>query len=281
MTRTFLLVMTLFLASALSTHPVESQERQDVVTVEDLIYCQVDGAALLADIAYPVMDEPLPVILYIHGGRWRAGSRTAASGIQVSDWAEHGYFAMTISFRLVTSTPAPAPQQDLMCAIRWIHAHADEYGLDPDRVYLSGWSSGGQQVALAATLGDDGYPLTGGWEDARSDVRAVMSISAPYDLPTLSWGDLWTPLAGDPVEARRLASPILQITEESRPMLIVHSDDDQSVPVEQALAMVEALEGAGVPHRFVHYTDRGHVGLTDEVVAEMLAFIAEVEREGW
>jgi dipeptidyl aminopeptidase/acylaminoacyl peptidase len=177
-------------------------------------------------------------------------------------------------------TSAPA-QQDLMCASRWLHAHAGEYGIDPDRIYLSGWSSGGQQVSLAATLGDSAYPRTGGWDDARGDVRAVMSISAPYDLNTLSWGDFWTPLVGDPLEARRLASPLHQISPATRPILVVHSDDDQSVPVGQALEMVEALERAGVPHRFVHCSDRGHVALTDEVVEEMLAFTAEVERQGW
>jgi hypothetical protein len=61
-------------------------------------------------------------------------------------------------------------------------------------------------------------------------------------------------------------------------MLIVHSDDDQSVPVQQALDMAAALSKRGVPHKFVRYKDRGHMRLTDEVVNEMLAFIAEVER---
>ncbi len=108
-----------------------------------------------------------------------------------------------------------------------------------------------------------------------------MSVSGPYELNTLSWGDFWTPLEGDPEEARRLASPIDQISDDTRPMLIVHSDDDGSVPVQQALDMVRALEDAGIPHRFVHYSDRGHVALTEEVVREMRDFIAEVERNGW
>lgn len=261
--------------------PLEAQSGATIVQEEDVIFCRVDGAALLADLAYPPGADGLPAILYIHGGRWRAGSRTATSGLDVRSWAEEGYFAMTISFRLVGSTPAPAPQQDLLCAVRWLHAHAGQYGIDPNRIYLSGWSSGGHQVTLAATLGGDGYPRTGGWEEADSHVRAVMSISAPYELNSLSWGDLWTPLEGDPVEARRFASPIHHLSAAARPILIVHSDDDGSVPVEQAHSMVRALEEAGVPHRFVHYTDRGHVSLTDEVVEVMREFIAEVEREGW
>jgi len=275
------ILSTLATAIFATAVPVAAQGTGEIKVEEDLIYCFVDGAALLADIAYPANATGVPAILYVHGGRWRAGSRTAASGLNVRDWAEEGYFAMTISFRLVGSTPAPAPQQDLMCAVRWIHSHAERYGIDTDRIFLSGWSSGGHQVTLAATLGDEGYPRTGGWEDADSHVRAVMSISAPYELSTLSWGDFWSPLEGDQEEARRLASPLHQIGPGSRPILVVHSDDDGSVPVQQALDMVRALEEAGRPHRFVRYTDRGHVALTDEVVEVMRGFIADVEREGW
>ena len=53
-------------------------------------------------------------------------------------------------------------------------------------------------------------------------------------------------------------------------MLIIHSDDDESVPVRQAHDMVAELEEAGVKHKFVHYKDRGHMRLTDEVVKEIL-----------
>src|SRR5262249_45971659 len=140
-------------------------------------------------------------------------------------------------------------------------------------------SSGAHVVSLAATLGDGPYERVGGWRDARSDVRAVISIAGPYDLNTLSWGNLWTPLdAKDVQAARAIASPINHVAATARPMLIVYSDDDQSVPVQQALNMVAALSKAGVPHRFVRFKDRGHMRLTDEVVTEMLAFIGEIER---
>jgi hypothetical protein len=74
---------------------------------------------------------------------------------------------------------------------------------------------------LAATLGDGPYERVGGWKDARSDVRAVISIAGPYDLNTLSWGNLWTPLNTKDLEkARWIASPIHQITPKTRPILI-------------------------------------------------------------
>jgi acetyl esterase/lipase len=247
------------------------------VVQRDVIYSRTNGSAMLADIAYRPGGRDLPVIMYVHGGRWRSGERQNDEGLQVAEWAGMGYFAMTISYRLVGATPAPAAYQDLLTAIRWVHAHADEYGIDPDRIYLIGNSSGGHLVSLVATLGEGPYERVGGWDDARSDVRAVISAAGTYDLNTLSWGNLWTPVEGDPIEARRLASPMHQLGPNTKPILLVHSDDDRSVPIQQAVDMAAALARAGVKHRFVHYADRGHMSVTDEVKQHTLDFIAEVE----
>jgi dipeptidyl aminopeptidase/acylaminoacyl peptidase len=130
-----------------------------------------------------------------------------------------------------------------------------------------------------ATLGEGGHPRVGGWDKARSDVRAVISVAATYELNTLSWGNLWTPIAGNVEEARRLASPIAHVSPAMKPLLVIHSDDDKSVPVQQAVDMVGKLKASGVQHRFVHFTDRGHMGITDEVIKEARAFLAEVEQK--
>ena len=105
----------------------------------------------------------------------------------------------------------------------------------------------------------------------------MISAAGPYELNTLSWGDLWTPVEGDAREARRLASPIHHIGPGTKPILVVHSDDDRSVPIDQAVEMAAALKAANVFHRFIHYEDRGHMSVTDEVIEHTLAFIAEVE----
>ena len=253
------------------------QASAPVVTRTDVIYGRVEGSALLANLAYPDGPGSRPAILSVHGGRWRAGNRTDASSIKVTQWAEFGYVAMSIDYRLVGGSPAPAPYLDLRCAIRWVHAHAADYGIDPERIYLIGQSAGGHMVSLAATLGDGEYPKTGGWAQAPSDVRAVISVAGAYDLNTLSWGNLWTPVSGDVEQARRAASPMTHVSTTTRPTLIIHSDDDRSVPVQQAVDMTEQLKAAGVQHRFVHFTDRGHMGITDEVIKEARAFIAEVD----
>ena len=107
---------------------------------------------------------PKPAIISVHGGRWRAGNRTDASSIKVAQWADFGFFAMSIDYRLVGGSPAPAAYLDMLCAIRWVHAHADEYRIDPERIYLIGQSAGGQMVSLMATLGEGSHPRVGGWE---------------------------------------------------------------------------------------------------------------------
>lgn len=266
------------LNDSLMVPPVAArQPSAPVVTRTDIIYGRVEGSALLANLAYPDGPGSRPAILSVHGGRWRAGNRTDASSIKVAQWAEFGFFAMSIDYRLVGGSPAPAPYVDLRCAIRWLHAHAGDYGIDPERVYLIGQSAGGHMVSLAAALGEGPYPKAGGWDKAPSDVRAVISVAGAYDLNTLSWGNLWTPVTGNVEDARRIASPMTHVSATTKPTLIIHSDDDKSVPVQQAADMVAKLKSAGVQHRYVHYTDRGHMGITDEVVKEARAFIAEVE----
>jgi acetyl esterase/lipase len=244
---------------------------------ENFVYGQVLGAGLLADIAAPDSGGPFPVILSVHGGRWIAGHRRDRSAIDVQQWAGFGYFAMSVDYRLVTCTPAPACYQDVQCAIRWVHAHAEEYQLDLDRFYLIGQSAGGHMVSLAATLGDGRFERTGGWEDFSNTFTAGISVAAVYDLQKLDWaagflnpGESWD-------VTRRYASPQEHVSVDSTPLLVLHSDNDRSAPISQALNMVEALRQAGARHEFVHYTDDGHMQITDEVIAQSRRCITGME----
>ena len=261
--------------------PVDSQRTQaagpsSVKYLEDVVYGRIHGAGLLADIGLPDSDEPLPAVISVHGGRWRGGHKRDRSTIKVKQWAEFGFFAMSIDYRLVGCSPAPACYQDLQCAIRYVHSHADDYGIDRNRIFLIGQSAGGHMVSLAATLGDGSWERTGGWKEASNDFRAAISVAANYELTTLSWGDIWEP-AGDVdlVEARRVASPVNHVNQQTKPLLILHSDNDRSVPIENALLMIKALEKAGTSHKFHRYPKMGHMGINDEVIQRSLEFIEQ------
>lgn len=261
---------------------LQADERKDdakIVVKEDMVYGKVQGAGLVADVAYPEGNGPFPAIISVHGGRWRAGHKTDGSAIKVREWAGLGFFAMSIDYRLVGCTPAPACYQDMYCAIRWVHAHAEQYHVDRERIFLIGQSAGGHLVSLAGTLGAGPFKPTGGWENQSSDFRAVISVAAPYELNTLDWGVIWAPPGEDVEAARKLASPMQHVTGKIKPLLVIHSDDDKSVPIKQAVDMAETLTKAKARHRFVHYKDKGHMGITKEVIQESLAFIEEVTKK--
>ena len=263
-------------------HLSEEQAFADEKTVakiavrDDVVYGRVHGAGLLADIAIPESKEPLPAIISVHGGRWVGGHKKDASTIKVEQWAGFGFFAMSIDYRLKNGTPAPACYQDFQCAIRYVHAHAKEFNIDTQRIFLIGQSAGGHMVSLAATLGDGIYPRTGGWEKDSNDFRAAISVAAAYDLVALDWGNLWTPPGVDLTEARAYASPTKHVTKTSKPLLVLHSDNDKSVPIANALTMIEVLKKAEAQHTFHRYPEMGHMGINDEVIARSREFIKEM-----
>jgi len=266
-------VVSLLLPDSSSAADKESDVK--IVVKKDIVYGRILGAGLLADVAYPESDKPLPAIISVHGGRWRGGKKTDKSTIVVEQWAKFGFFAMSIDYRLVGVSPAPACYQDFQCAIRYVNTHAKELNVDPDHIFLMGQSAGGHMVSLAATLGDGPFPRTGGWEESSNNFRAVISVAANYELTTLSWGTIWTPAKGDPIAARKLASPVNHVKKDMKPLLIIHADNDRSVPIENALGMVEALKKVDAEHEFLRYESAGHMGITPEVIKQARAFIAK------
>ena len=277
----FVLSILFSMPAAMATEADETtaeKEGAKIIYRENVVYGQVHGAGLLADVAFPEMEQPLPAILSVHGGRWSGGHKKDTSTIKVEQWAGFGFFAMSIDYRLVGCTPAPACYQDLQCAIRYLHANAQKLNIDTKRIFLMGQSAGGHMVSLAATLGDGPFPRTGGWEKASNEFRAVISLAANYELNTLSWGNIWTPATGNAVEARRLASPVNHVHRDMKPILILHSDNDRSVPISNALMMIDALKESEAPYKFHRYPTAGHMQVTDEVINRALEFIEEQRR---
>ncbi len=277
---TYRILLVSLVAILIEAKPILAQGKTETAAFkvtyhEDLVYGRVHGAGLLADVAYPESRELLPAIISVHGGRWRGGHKQDGSTIKVKQWAEFGFFAMSIDYRLVGCTPAPACYQDLQCAIRFVHANAEKYRIDASKIFLIGQSAGGHMVSLAATLGDGPFPRTGGWEKSSNEFRAVISVAANYELTTLSWGDIWTPASEDPIQARKFASPVNHVKKNMKPILILHSDNDRSVPIDNALGMIEALKKIDAPHVFHRYPEMGHMGINDEVIARSLEFIKQ------
>mmetsp|Transcript_12472 Transcript_12472/g.40800 ORF Transcript_12472/g.40800 Transcript_12472/m.40800 type:complete len:292 (+) Transcript_12472:263-1138(+) len=262
-------------------HPDHNLFRELYVHFAEVVYGSTLGAGLVADVAYPESpSSKRPVMLSVHGGRWIRGTRHDNGAINVRQWAGMGYFAMAIDYRLVTCSPAPACYEDVLCAIRWVRAHASEYELDLSRFFVVGQSAGGHMAALAATLGQGKFAKAGGWEAESHDFTAAICVSGAYDLVALDWGSGWIP-PGEPWDAARFyASPINHIsvdggaTRKPLPLLILHSDDDHSVPCEaQAVTFVDALNKQGADVTFLRHQDRGHMLLTPENINAIQHFI--------
>ncbi len=109
--------------------------------IEDIPYARHGDKNLLLDIYLPKqVTEPIPVILWIHGGAWRSGNKKLMPEPFLTS---HGYAIVSINYRFTREAIFPAQIQDVKTAVRWIRAHAQEYGFDANRIGAAGASAGG------------------------------------------------------------------------------------------------------------------------------------------
>jgi acetyl esterase/lipase len=231
----------------------------------DITYCTVDGVELKMDLYFPEsMDGPWPAAVYVHGGAWQAGDKTAGAGYrEVPELAAHGYLVASINYRLAPRYRFPAQIEDVKCAIRHLRAHAASYNLDPQRIGAWGSSAGGHLVALLG-LTDPSHGLEGqgGYPKQSSRVQAVVDLFGPADIRLGTDADpilesvFGTSDTSAPI--LEIASPVVYASADDPPFLILHGTEDPVVPPEQSQALYEALTAAGVPVTLVLVENAGH-----------------------
>jgi acetyl esterase/lipase len=252
----------------------------DVEVIRDVEFGQGGGRALKLHIIRPKNPpaEPMPVVVYIHGGGWTAGSRDGGIGPSIR-LARRGYFCAAIEYRLSGEAKFPAQIEDSKCAIRFLRAKAKEYNLDPNRIGVSGHSAGGHLAALVGTSAHvKELEGTGGWPEFSSAVQAVCDLAGPADFPT--WGDDAHPavrgLLGGKVsekpELAALASPVTHVQKTTPPFLIIHGDQDDVVPVKEGRAMHAALQKAGATSTLMIVEGGSHHPFNADVTNAMDAF---------
>jgi acetyl esterase/lipase len=231
------------------------------------------------DLYLPENGEKRPLIVWIHGGAWRAGTKINP---MISWVVEHGYALASVEYRFTQVAPFPAQTNDCKGAIRWLRANAGRYGYDATRIAVGGSSAGGY---LAALLGTSGGVAAlegdvGGNLDQSSRVQAVLDIFGPTNFITMadqpSTIDRSKPdcpeshlLGGvikDVPDKARFASPATHVTPDDPPFLIFQGDDDKLVPYQQSTEFDELLKKARVPTELVLIRGAGHGGpqFTDE-----------------
>jgi acetyl esterase/lipase len=243
------------------------------------------------DLYVPASDEPVPVVVWVHGGGWMGGDKEPTPAF---DLTHDGYAVATVQYRLSSEARFPAQFHDVQAAIRWLRANAGTYGLDDAHVGAWGASAGGHLVALLGMAADEDE-LEGAVADSQehsSSVQAVVDWYGPTDflhmdaeaLPNSAFQHdaasspesllLGCAIQSCPDRAER-ASPISYVSAHSAPFLIVHGDQDRVVPPRQSQALAAALRDAGDDVTLHMVLGAGHgVGLPDDapLVAEAKAF---------
>lgn len=210
-------------------------------------------------------DQRRPAVLFIHGGGWRKGSRTVYHN-RMRSLAKLGYVVASTDYRLTDVAPWPAQLDDVRAAYRWLIDHADQYGIDPERIAVAGSSAGGhlsQMLAFAPSEQPE-FPRP----------RAVVNYYGPSDLREISRIEhvrqIIEPLIGGRLEEHpsRLSaiSPVTHITRGAPPVLSFHGTEDELVPIRQAEILHAALDKAQVPNRLFRMEGAGH-GIGGDVAA--------------
>jgi acetyl esterase/lipase len=233
----------------------------------DVVYGTGDGQDLKLDVAVPPTgDGPFPMLVFIHGGGWTAGSKSQYDPAILA-CANQGYVAATVEYRFAPQFHFPAQIEDVKCAVRYLRAHALQLKGDAKRFGAVGESAGGHLALLLGLMDPkDGLDGKGGWPDQPSKVQVVVNWYGPSDLRTmpesdhdgvrlvaglLGTSDVHTPLAA-------LASPITYLDSSDAPVLTLHGGKDTLVPVSQSHLLHEALARAGVEEHLEIFVDAGH-----------------------
>ena len=241
----------------------------------NVIYGMVSGAALLLDVYRPAKPNGFGVI-FVPGSGFQAAPEYGARPIketQIELWGPPllaaGYTVFAVNHRGAPRFHYPAAIEDVQRAIRFVRAHARDYGIDAARLGGLGGSSGGNLVGLAAVraapgITDDVDPVN----REPATLQVVVLRAAVTDLRNMPTPDsanfvvsyMETP-PGNSAAAKALydaASPVTQVGPGAPPTLLIHGDADVVVPYAQSVAMETALRKAGAPTRLITVPGGAH-----------------------
>jgi len=244
----------------------------DINVERDVVFAETDDGPLALDIYTPKIRpvERLPVIVFVFGGGWFAGNKYQIQRVEGHLWTRHGYAVIATSYRLSQVATFPAQIHDVKATVRWIRANANKYNFDENSIGAWGVSAGGHLVALLATTngnaeleGDTGGPALRGYA---SDIQAVLDSFGVADLPSLTGPGVWMAemLLGGRVSERnalaRLASPETHASAQTAPLLILHGDKDETVPIEQSVKFHDRLQAVKANSTLHIIAGAGHGG---------------------
>lgn len=252
---------------------------------ENVVFGNGGGRDLKCDVFIPPGATPLaPGILLVHGGAWVVGDKSQLRGYGFL-LGRQGIVCVACEYRLAGESQWPAQIHDVKAAIRWMRANAAELGIDPDRIAICGASSGAH-LALIAAGTPDFAPLegNGGNEEVSSSVAAAVSFYAATTLVPESemLADSVGKLLGEGAEMAvfEQASPSTYISADFPPTMLMHSNMDELIPVEQSISFAATLHSLGVPAELHIFDNVPHMFDGDKRLGRQAAVMVQsfVER---
>ena len=214
----------------------------------------------------PTVPGPLPLIVYIHGGGWKAGNHRDGARVLMDLVATGRYAGASIGYRLTDEVIWPAPYEDCRRALGWIRARAGDIGIDSRRIVAYGHSAGGHLASMLAVREVGPNRLAGAIDFFGPTDLLSMQAQAPDD-GTIDHDAPDSPesrLVGGPVQERRelarSASPIEFVDPTDSPLLVIHGDRDRLVPFQQSEEFVKVIRESGGSVVFLGIEGGGHGG---------------------
>ena len=269
------------LAVSLAAHADEPAFKR----TEDVIYGRKFGTALTMDVFRPEKPNGAAVVFCVSGG-WFSAHEAVNPGF-MKELLKRGYTVFAVVHGSQPKFTIPEVLEDMHRAVRYIRHHAADYGIDPQRIGISGGSAGGHLSLMQGTAGTPGsadakdpverqssrvqavacfFPPTDflnyGQPGENAIGRGVLkNFKAPFDFQEFDKDINHFALVTDEQkidEIGRQISPVNHVTPDDPPTLIVHGDADKLVPIQQAELIIERLKAAGVPAELSVKKGAGH-----------------------
>lgn len=251
-----LLIMSLLLNACTSAglFVINSAARLDAQHEKsrDISYGPADWQAL--DVYRPQSEsDDLPVILFFYGGGWDSGAKESYLFVAQA-FTELGYVVVVPDYVKYPTGKFPQFMEDGARAFAWTRENVEQYGGDPQRIFMAGHSAGAHLGALLLT--DDRYLEAQGYSP--TDIRAFAGLAGPYNFTPEEpqYQRIFAPPENYPlIRASRFVSG------DEPPMFLARGGDDGTVGPQNQARLAESLQGAGIEHQTHTYPGVSHVGI--------------------